>query len=334
MNTIDKVSEFGNRFKQYIATYEPQYIWLYDDLFVNRPIITKKILDKLQALYQGFIPNSTLITFLVELYDLNKSEQLLGVRLCLILIDQSKRMIPPNMALMDNELYVNKGIGFEDVDSLQEYKIHLMPRERQDERLLGDTELLEVFWRNLIKHIETDPLLYTNIAQYKVILLENLDGAPRIVLYTNNKKSAQLVLDRIYLYYKDWPATLIQPVPLFNKKVTDLIYFAQGSRDDKNRYFDENISHVIRSKCNDVNEHECLRLVQDEYKSRPIPLKYQLPDMTYYTKQYGEHIYGHQLPERPFDLKLHVHDNIKQHLSHSGTHQHQQERTSDYRHSH
>jgi len=55
---------------------------------------------------------------------------------------------------------------------------------------------------------------------------------PKVVIYAiNGPTGAQKVLNSIYRRFKDWSG--LGRTPQFNEKVTDLIYFAQGSRDDK-----------------------------------------------------------------------------------------------------
>lgn len=55
---------------------------------------------------------------------------------------------------------------------------------------------------------------------------------PIIVIYPNpGHKNAELVLDRIYTLFKDIDGADITPE--YNKKITSLIFYAQGNRDEK-----------------------------------------------------------------------------------------------------
>jgi hypothetical protein len=110
---------------------------------------------------------------------------------------------------------------------VKQYKIHLMPKENDIEKILI----------KLFKAFKTDNALL-KIASTKILLAleSNLKevGAPRIVLYITGKNQAQLVLNKIYDLFKDDAGS--NRAPKFNEKVTSLIYFAQGDRDFKSSY--------------------------------------------------------------------------------------------------
>lgn len=129
------------------------------------------------------------------------------------------------------------------------YKIHLMPREQN----------LITFFDSVVKFILNDPELYKRIKIIKVLSNDDpvlkLAKAPRIILYIcsdkegeegmrDSKEKAQYVLDHIYAQYKNVSGSELEPE--FNEKITDLIYVAQGNRDDKRAgitskdIFDEN----------------------------------------------------------------------------------------------
>jgi hypothetical protein len=127
------------------------------------------------------------------------------------------------------------------------YKIHLMPR---DEDLIS-------FYDRLVNFIFKNSDLRKNICYFKIMPFDSKylqkKNLPRIVLYIfsqvegdpgiqESKEKAQYVLDRLYAEFKDVPGA---GEPEFNEQVTDLIFFAQGNRDDKGKsgwqyIFDEN----------------------------------------------------------------------------------------------
>lgn len=131
------------------------------------------------------------------------------------------------------------------------YKIHLMP---------SDQDCIP-FFNNLVEFL-LKTSIWKSINAVKMIMPDNqflnVSGAPRIVIYfysnyslnagvEDSKKRIQLVLDKIYDQFKNVPG--FGPAPLYNMKVTDLIYFTQGNRDDKilpgaENIFDENEGFV------------------------------------------------------------------------------------------
>lgn len=106
-------------------------------------------------------------------------------------------------------------------DSLvQEYKIHLMPQ--------GDLTPTIVALLTLLKN---DPELQNLIAAFKVMVSDRVavNGIyyPRIVIYpAKGKENAQRALNKLYIGLKNINGLGIRP--LFNAKVTDLIWIAQG----------------------------------------------------------------------------------------------------------
>lgn len=56
---------------------------------------------------------------------------------------------------------------------------------------------------------------------------------PRIVLYAENKKAAQAILNKIYNAFPNANELGEDLTPRYNQKVNNLIYYAQGSADIK-----------------------------------------------------------------------------------------------------
>lgn len=103
---------------------------------------------------------------------------------------------------------------------VQEYKIHLMPQ--------GDLTPTIV---TLLTMLKNDPELQNLIAAFKVMITDKVavNGVyyPRIVVYpAKGKDNAQRALNKLYLGLKNINGLGIRP--LFNAKVTDLIWIAQG----------------------------------------------------------------------------------------------------------
>lgn len=102
----------------------------------------------------------------------------------------------------------------------QEYKIHLMPQ--------GDLTPTIVTLLTLLKN---DPELQNLIAAFKVMVVDKVEVKgifyPRIVIYpTRGKENAQKALNKLFAGLKEIKGLDIKP--LFNAKVTDLIWIAQG----------------------------------------------------------------------------------------------------------
>ena len=106
-----------------------------------------------------------------------------------------------------------------------EYKIHLMPQ--------GDLTPTIVTLLTLLKK---DPEMQDLIAAFKVMITDkvvvNGVGYPRVVIYPAiGKDKAQRALNKLYAGLKEIKGLGIKP--LFNKKVTDLIWIAQGDSNYK-----------------------------------------------------------------------------------------------------
>ena len=121
------------------------------------------------------------------------------------------------------------------------YKIHLMPKGIKDVR-----SILE----KLVSELKVNPAFKKAIYGFKIatpmpyglpddLTKEYVSGRTRggripglIVVYPSlGKENAQLVLDTLYELFKDMPG--MDLAPDYNKKITSLIYVAQGDADDK-----------------------------------------------------------------------------------------------------
>jgi len=115
---------------------------------------------------------------------------------------------------------------------IDDYKIHLMP--------IGD---LTPTLMKLFEVIKNNPQLQKDIwsikcnsryddAQLKRVVSGSADARPKIVIYpASGKDAAQRVLQTIIAHFKQDPGLSV--APRFNKRITDLIYVAQGNGDDK-----------------------------------------------------------------------------------------------------
>ncbi|MCX6765168.1 MAG: hypothetical protein NT148_01365 [Candidatus Nealsonbacteria bacterium] len=121
----------------------------------------------------------------------------------------------------------------EDIELLAEmYKIHLMPKE----------EFTPFILRKVIKEIEDDPELKDLICEIKVTQGEDVrknggEGLPVIVIYPKlGKENAQKVLDKIYKCVGKYSDLAVGDEPRFNRKINDMVFYAQGEGGTKKRY--------------------------------------------------------------------------------------------------
>jgi hypothetical protein len=113
--------------------------------------------------------------------------------------------------------------------AVQLYKIHFMP---------SDDNFKDIVL-SLIEEIKNNKELagYINSFKIKPLLDKDLLAnpavgiLPKIVIYIISKESAQKALNILYRKYKDQKGSGEQPP--FNERITDLIYFTQGHRQDK-----------------------------------------------------------------------------------------------------
>lgn len=132
------------------------------------------------------------------------------------------------------------------------YKIHLMPK---------DEDLFRVS-KMVVQELETNPLLQELVGNIKIKAItteyEKLKkekairemteeqkkdwretdyyDLPRIIIYVRGgREAAQKALNEIYRIFKNVEG--MNRGPGFNQRVTSLIYFAQGNREDKTRYY-------------------------------------------------------------------------------------------------
>ena len=116
---------------------------------------------------------------------------------------------------------------------IENYKIHLMPKENDISKVL--INLLETIENNpnIKSKIYTLKLKYNLDSKELLERLPNKEVLPTIVIYPESKKSsAQEVLNCIYEKFKDTQGMDI--TPRFNERITSLIYYSQGDGDSKN----------------------------------------------------------------------------------------------------
>lgn len=129
---------------------------------------------------------------------------------------------------------------FEALES--QYKIHLMPRL---EDLFHDIS-------RLIKRIKEDKEFSENIQTFKVRenisnLIQNNETMPLVVIYPKaGKKSAQIVLDKVYNLFKNEEG--LDLAPRYNEKITSKIYWTQGNGDHKSSSLDQGICDLFYTK--------------------------------------------------------------------------------------
>ena len=122
---------------------------------------------------------------------------------------------------------------------VKDYKIHLMPK---------DEDFVHTAIK-LINALKSSYILQRTISQIKIkpILEKEVDEAaeerygmsraellelPKIVIYIcGGTEDAQKALDEIFRIFKEQVG--VNRGPKYNKKVTSLIFFAQGNREDK-----------------------------------------------------------------------------------------------------
>ena len=135
-------------------------------------------------------------------------------------------------------------------DMAQEYKIHLMPAStRQLQEIL---EILQKDYVNnerlqqslqALKYFKQAALPTFNYSLENLLAHNNADTVlPILVLYPKTgKEHAQYVLDRVFELFKDSQSGNpnhphgLGITPRYNIRVDDLIYYAQGNGDEKNR---------------------------------------------------------------------------------------------------
>jgi hypothetical protein len=122
------------------------------------------------------------------------------------------------------------------------YKIHLMP---------FDEDIVEIM-RRLLQHLTQNNDLQRAISHFKIHThtdsIQHTDGMylPIMVIYCHaNKDAAQYVLNEVHALFKHKQGLNI--TPRYNRKITSLIYYAQGDGDRKDGiysdYYEEGLVH-------------------------------------------------------------------------------------------
>lgn len=118
----------------------------------------------------------------------------------------------------------------------QEYKIHLMPKNKYI------LPIIEV----LLDECKKDEKLAATISHIKILAAPDQKNheqiMPRIVIYSAlGKENAQLVLNKIFTLLSNYYSTeslFVEDMPRFSAKISGLIYYAQGGGDLKNMLSD------------------------------------------------------------------------------------------------
>lgn len=120
---------------------------------------------------------------------------------------------------------------------VEKYKIHLMPKSRNDL-----VEILKRFFNNVEKDNRLAEAIhdfkfkctvdFTDIEALKKSLYSKGEILPIIVIYPAGKKEvAEYLLNKFIEIYGDMTGANL--TPRYNKKITSLIYYAQGEGDSK-----------------------------------------------------------------------------------------------------
>jgi hypothetical protein len=139
--------------------------------------------------------------------------------------------------------------------TLQIYKIHLMPEEKETETVLY--RLIQILKNN------TDLIAGAKIITGTEEELRE-GNLPRVVIYCKGKPNAQKILDIVFNTFKDMKGT--NRKPRYNEKVTSLIYWAQGDGDFKgisNSFLDESL---VTFKSNITGTYTDYRLINPNQK--------------------------------------------------------------------
>lgn len=126
---------------------------------------------------------------------------------------------------------------------VSQYKIHLMPTWEDLPNTIMKLIALLKQDKNLQNSVQSIKCSILNVDLYTKIYDDDdeLIGqaiVPRVVIYAaDGKENAQLILDTVYALFKNQQGA--GQTPLFNQKVNDLIYFAQGDADIKMRLEDK-----------------------------------------------------------------------------------------------
>jgi hypothetical protein len=126
---------------------------------------------------------------------------------------------------------------------ISNYKIHLMPKNQDD---------LYTLMTEILRELSSKPELQQSLRAIKInnsMQVEKSrsgDNLPIVVIYAADAKAAKSWLK--FLCDKFGTMRGLDITPRFNKKITSLIYYAQGDGDDKNypdlkNYFEADLVH-------------------------------------------------------------------------------------------
>ncbi len=140
--------------------------------------------------------------------------------------------------------------------------------------------------------------------EVKIKFLEPLpQGIPRIVLYACGKQNAQHALDFIYQLFKGDKGSNV--APLYNEKVTDLIFFTQSDRqykEDFPQYFETNKIYFKPDISGEVVDYHLVNPVP--IQERIIKQKQRLLPPPQVIKGQGAEVLGYVKIQTPHDIRL------------------------------
>lgn len=114
------------------------------------------------------------------------------------------------------------------------YKIHLMPDlscGRKTFFLLA----YHIYTNQSLKKLVHEIKMYDDLNKYPQSFAQR--KMPFIVIYAAGKDTAQSILNSVYELFKNNKTIMgTGNAPRFNRKITDLIFYAQGNGDDKSIY--------------------------------------------------------------------------------------------------
>jgi hypothetical protein len=301
--------------KLYVSKYHTEYRWLYDGIY-KKNHLDDKCYEYLNAYVPGHLGTELagiaekIITRGVggsvpEITAEYKIQVLNALRLYLIAKQQGHDCYIDFFS--GGQVYI-VGLGNTAYETKEGdvnlYKIHLMPKE----------EMLETVWAGFLRNVKDENVLKMNIDVLKIFPeseheLSDL-GAPRIVLYISGGVAiAQKVLDKIYELYKDNQGSGRKPD--FNGLMTSFICVAQGDRNIKERYLENVLRPAYDKACQDgdcdaesgIFDAHCADAIKKNVLDAGQTVDYELPDLVYYSQEYGSKKLGYQIPDGYFHLK-------------------------------
>ena len=144
-----------------------------------------------------------------------------------------------------------------------EYKIHLMPKSEYTPFVFG----------KILEMLRDDLEFRAIISNFKVANDDKKERAqtmPVIVIYpAYGKEAAQLALDKIYKVLSAYADLGTGAVPRYNRKITDLIFYAQSGGDYKNDYLEASVKDGADWKEEGIFERSLVHFIGDYHLRDP-----------------------------------------------------------------